>query len=509
MKKAVILLFVFLMLFQGCSKKEITQDERMAWWRDARFGMFIHWGLYAIPAGEWKGEEIPGIGEWMMKHAQIPAEEYRKLAGEFNPVKFDAARWVKIAKDAGMKYITLTSKHHDGFAMFKSEATKYNIVDATPFGRDPIKELADECHKQGMKICFYYSHVRDWNEPNGWDNEWDFPKERDHQKYLDEKVKPQLTELLTNYGEVGMIWFDTPLDITTEQAQELKDLVRKLQPECIISGRLGGGVDTDYISMGDNAIPGCTFDGDWETPATLNNTWGFKKNDHDWKSPERITTMLFDIVSKGGNYLLNVGPDAEGVIPEPSVKILESVGSWLKVNGDAIYGTQGSPYKQEFDWGNITQKPGKLFLGFFTWPEKDFYLDGLKNKVTKAYLLSDKSEVKYTQTYDEQTKHNRLKLNLPATAPDSAVSIVVLEIDGKAEVEKTIFQKEDGTIELPGAIGNAVKGDSSFTMSFDARGGGANGWTDPDVNMGWEFYVVKPGKYKVELITTETGGHSN
>lgn len=511
MKKLLVVICVFMLLFQGCAKeeKELTQDERMQWWRDARFGMFIHWGLYAIPAGVWKGEEIPGIGEWIMKRAQVPAEEYRALAKQFNPVKFDAKTWVKLAKDAGMKYIAITSKHHDGFAMYKSEASKYNIVDATPYGKDPIKELADECHKQGLKICFYYSQARDWNEPDGLDNDWDFPEERNFEKYLNEKVKPQLTELLTNYGEVGMIWFDTPLNINDKHAQELKDLVRKLQPACIISGRLGGNVKTDYSSMGDNAIPGSTVEGDWETPATLNNTWGFKKNDHHWKSPKQLTLLLFDIVSKGGNYLLNVGPDAEGVIPEPSVKILQSVGEWMKVNGEAIYGTQASPFKNEFSWGNITQKPGKLFLGFYSWPEDDFYLEGLKSKVTDAYMLSDKSAIEFSQTYDEKTEHNRLKLELPESPPDSAVSIVVLEITGTPEVETIIFQQADGTIEFPGGAGQAMKGDSSYSMTFGSRGGGADGWFDPDITLNWNFYASKPGKYKIDLVTCETGSHSS
>lgn len=511
MKKKIIfstLLFTaaIMLLTQSCTK-EITQDERMEWWREARFGMFIHWGLYAIPAGEWKGKEIPGIGEWIMKRAQIPAEEYRQLAKQFNPVKFDARQIVQLAKDAGMKYITITSKHHDGFAMFKSNASKYNIVDATPYGKDIIKELADECHKQGIKICFYYSQARDWNEPDGLDNDWDFPAERNFQKYLDEKVKPQLTEILTQYGPVGLIWFDTPMTISKEQAQELKELVRKLQPECIISGRLGGGVETDYVSTGDNAIPGAILPGDWETPATLNNTWGFKKNDNNWKSPKQLTVLLFDIVSKGGNYLLNIGPDAEGVVPEQSVKILKNVGQWMKVNGESIYGANASPYKTEFAWGNITQKPGKLYLGFYSWPQEEFYLDGLKSKVKKVYQLSDKKELEFVQTIDESTGHNRMKINLPATAPDTSVSVVVLEIDGKPEVESTIYQQADGVIELPGGAGIITKNGKPAELNFGSRGGGADNWTDTEITIDWNFYLSKPGKYSVEIITAETGSH--
>jgi arylsulfatase A-like enzyme len=239
-----------------------------------------------------------------MHNAKIPVKEYSKLTEKFNPVKFDAHAWVKMAKDAGMKYIVITAKHHDGFAMFKSEVSKYNIVDATPFGRDPIKELTDECAKQGLKIGFYYSHDKDWNEPGGSGNHWDaFQNKADRQNYYNTKVKPQLTELLTNYGPIGLIWFDAPSTISTEQAKELKNLVHKLQPDCIISGRLGGGVKTDYQSSGDHVVPAGVIHGYWEVPSTLNNTWGYKQQDNDWKKPSQIITLLFDIVNK--IYLLS------------------------------------------------------------------------------------------------------------------------------------------------------------------------------------------------------------
>lgn len=509
MKKTIIILALLIciqpVLF---AQKTINQDERMQWWRDARFGMFIHWGLYSIPAGEWKGKEYPGIGEWIMKSAKIPVKEYEQLAQQFNPVKFNAHDFVMTAKNAGMKYIAITSKHHDGFAMFKSTASKYNIVDATPYGKDVIKELAEECQKQGLKMCFYYSQSRDWHEPNGLDNDWDFPNERDFQKYLDEKVKPQLTELLTQYGPVGMIWFDTPMTISKEQAQELKDLVRKLQPETIISGRLGGGVETDYMSTGDNTIPSTINRNDWEVPATLNNTWGFKKNDHAWKSPEALTRMLFDITSKGGNYLLNVGPTSEGLIPEESVEILAKVGDWMKINKECIYGTQASPFEMEFKWGNITQKPGKLYLGVFDWPTSDFYLEGLKNKVKKVYLLADKQQkaLSFKESYNQETDHHRLKIDLPKQAPDKVISVVVLEIDGPASVETSICQQADQSILLPGISGIAKKDGQSARLKFTARGGGAD-WRDTAVSLSWKFKVEKPGTYQVDLVTTETGGH--
>jgi alpha-L-fucosidase len=509
MKKLIILLIILIgiqpVLF---AQKTISQDERMQWWRDARFGMFIHWGLYCIPAGEWNGKEYPQIGEWIMKNAKIPVAQYHELAKQFNPVKFYARDFVATAKNAGMKYITITSKHHDGFAMFKSNASKYNIVDATPYGKDVIKALSEECQKQGLKMCFYYSQSRDWNEPNGLDNDWDFPKERDFQKYLDEKVKPQLTELLTQYGPIGMIWFDTPMTISKEQAQQLKELVRKLQPSTIISGRLGGGVETDYMSTGDNVIPSTVVPGDWEVPATLNNTWGFKKNDHEWKSPQVLTRLLFDIAAKGGNYLLNVGPTSEGLIPKESVDILGKVGEWMKINSECIFRTQASPFKFEFKWGSITQKSGKLFLGIFNWPTTDFYLEGLTNKVKKAYLLADKNQKSLTfkETYDKKTDHHRLKIELPKEAPDKIVSVVVLEIEGAALVETSICQQADRSILLQGISGVASKDNKPAELKFTARGGGSD-WRDAAVSLTWNFKVEKAGTYLIDLVTTETGSH--
>ncbi len=236
------------------SSEEAAREKRLQWWRDARFGMFIHWGLYAVPAGEWKGKQIPGIGEWIMNRARIPVDEYEQLATQFNPVNFNAEEWVRVAKDAGMKYITITAKHHDGFAMFGSKASRYNIVDATPFHRDPLKELAAACQKAGIKLCFYYSQTQDWHEPDADGNTWDFPDEskKDFAKYLKEKAIPQVRELLTNYGPIGMIWFDTPRKITKEQSEELAALVHQLQPQCLVNGRVGHNAG-DYDSAGDNS----------------------------------------------------------------------------------------------------------------------------------------------------------------------------------------------------------------------------------------------------------------
>src|SRR5712691_1100332 len=289
-----------------------AKEKRLAWFREANYGLFIHWGLYAIPAGEWKGRRSPGLGEWIMNRSRIPVREYARLASQFNPVKYNADEWVRLAKDAGMKYIVITSKHHDGFAMFKSKASSFNIVDATPFKRDVLKELADACARGGIRLGLYYSQSQDWHERNGAGNTWDFgaDEKKDYDQYLRGKAEPQVRELLTGYGKVALIWFDTPRMMTGDRPHRFARIVRELQPDTLIDGRLGA--EGDYTSTGDNVVPPDVSGEAWEVPATINHTWGYRTDDTDWKSPGQIAFKLVDIVSKGGNYLLNVGPTAEG-----------------------------------------------------------------------------------------------------------------------------------------------------------------------------------------------------
>ena len=427
-----------------------AREKRLEWFREAKYGLFIHWGLYAIPAGEWKGKRIPGIGEWIMNRAKIPVAEYEQLARQWNPVKFDPEAWVQLAKDAGMKYIVITSKHHDGFALYDSKVSRWDVVDATPFKRDILKELAAACQRNGMPLGFYYSQAQDWHEPGGAGNDWDFGpdlgpdgKERKpYDQYLRDKAEPQVRELLTGYGPVALIWFDTPRMMTAERAQRFTDLVRSLQPKTLIDGRLGAA--GDYVSTGDNVIPPSARTEYWETPATINHTWGYRKDDPDWKSPGEITFKLVDIVSKGGNYLLNVGPMADGVIPPASQDALRAVGRWLKVNGEAVYGAGATPWGDELgepsarggkdlrgdplflprnEW-RVTTRPGKLYFTFFQEPRVPFALPPMKNAVKRAYQLAD------GQPVELKVESGRTQLLIARPILDLMATVVVVEIEG-------------------------------------------------------------------------------
>ena len=420
------------------------KQARLEWFREAKYGLFIHWGLYAIPAGEWKGQRVPGIGEWIMNRAKVPVKEYEQLAGQFNPVKFNADQWVQLAKDAGMKYIVITSKHHDGFALFDSKVSRYDVVDATPFRRNVLKELADACARQGMRLGFYYSQAQDWHEPNGAGNTWDFgpDEKKDFDQYLRDKAEPQVRELLTGYGPVALVWFDTPRMMTGERSQRFVDIVRSLQPNTLIDGRLGAA--GDYVTTGDNVIPSEARREAWEVPATINHTWGYRKDDQDWKSPGTIIFKLVDIVSKGGNYLLNVGPMADGTIPQASQDSLRAVGRWLKLNGEAIYGAGATPFGDELgelsskgakdvrgnplflvntEW-RVTTKPGKLYFTFFSEPRAPFPIPSMKNTVKRAYRLADGAPVEI------RTEGGRTFLIIERPILDPTATVVVVEIDG-------------------------------------------------------------------------------
>ena len=502
-------------LLQNQRSVDESKEKKLQWFREARFGMMIHWGLYSVPAGEWKGRPIEGLGEWIMNHAKIPVAEYEQLAKQFDPEKFDAEEIVRLAKNAGMKYIVITAKHHDGFAMYHSTVSEYNIFDATPFKRDPMKELAVAAQKAGIKLCFYYSQTQDWHEPDAVGNDWDFPddKKKDFDKYLKEKVEPQVKELLTNYGPIGLIWFDTPRNITKEQSQELVNLVHRLQPDCLVSGRVGHGLG-DYDSAGDNQISVGQVKRIWETPVTMNDTWGFKKDDVNWKPTSVLIKQLVMVGSRGGNYLLNVGPTSEGVIPQPSVERLTQVGEWLKANSEAVYGADPSPIAYDLPWGIITTKPGKVYLHVFNWPQKHLTLYGLKSDVENAYFLANKKKVKLSQSNDSSADHYALMLQLPTEAPDKNDSVIVLDVKGTTEFDTSLMQQPDASVTLPAFLSNVHKAPGDQGLRFDGRGV-TERWTNKDEWVDWNYKISKPGTFDVLVLTSEQkygkdweGGHS-
>jgi len=470
--------------------------------------MFIHWGVYAVPAGTYKGKEIGGIGEWIMNRGKIPVADYKAFAKDFNPVKYNPEEWVKLAKAAGMKYIVITSKHHDGFALFDSKATDWDIVDATPYGKDLLRPLVDACKKNGMRIGFYYSQAQDWNHPGGAKSGykegegWDEPHKGDFDAYLKTIAVPQVKEILSGY-DIDVLWWDTPTWMNTQRAEQFLPLL-KLRPGIITNNRLGGGFRGDTETP-EQHIPATGFkDRDWETCMTMNGTWGFKSYDHNWKSTETLIRNLVDIVSKGGNYLLNVGPTAEGLIPEPSIERLKAVGDWMKVNGEAVYGTSASPFKR-LPWGRCTKKEagGKttLYLHVFDWPaDGKLVVHGLQNKAEKAYLLADAER----KALAAEASPRGLVISVPAAAPNAISSTVVVEIPGAPSVEAVpAMQGKDGSLR--------VNGTDVQTHGVTLKSGQGKGsdeithWTDPADWVSWDIFIDKPGKFTVQAELASQG----
>ncbi|MHB8054424.1 MAG: alpha-L-fucosidase [Candidatus Aminicenantales bacterium] len=445
---SIILILAFAAIFLGSAMAAETpaeKDARMQWWRDARFGLVIHFGLYAIPAGEWRGKT--DYGEWIRDSARIPVETYEEFVGKFNPSRFNADAWVRAAKDAGMKYIVITSKHHDGFGLFDSKQTEFDIM-STPFGRDLLKELSTACQRHNIWLCFYYS-IMDWDNPDYLPRRSWEPKLRrsgrmmgDYDKYVD-YMKAQLRELLTNYGRLGVLWFDGEWEDTWNEKRgwDLYNFVRSLQPSIIINNRVGAsrsgeeGFSRNRTSAGDFAtpeqeIPAAGNSGvDWESCMTMNDHWGYNKADQNWKSAEDLIRKLVDCASKGGNFLLNVGPTAEGVFPNASLERLAEIGRWMKVNGESIYGTEAGPYT-DLSWGRSTQnKAGKaprVYLHVFDWPANGrLIIPHSELEPGAAYLLAAGNT-----RLEFERRGKAIEIRVPDRAPDAVDSVVVLETGG-------------------------------------------------------------------------------
>ncbi len=388
-----------------------ARDARMAWWKEARFGMFIHWGAYAIPAGFYHDEPIKGIGEWIMHTANVPIPEYEAFVRQFNPTSFEARSWVKTAKAAGMKYLVITTKHHDGFCLWDSKVTEYDIMGTSPFHRDVLQELADACKAEGVRLCFYHS-IMDWHQPDA--KSVNYPHQTtenpDWARYRETYLKPQLVELITKY-DPAVLWFDGEWipEWTEEQGRDLYNYLRNIKPDLIINNRVGKGRDgmqgmsTYAHAAGDFGTPeqeilASSSALPWETCMTMNDTWGFRKDDTNWKSSETLVHQLIDATAKGGNYLLNVGPTAEGIIPEASVTRLQEMGKWMDLNGECIYGVVSIPeYKEGEDIRYTQSADGKVLYAIaLHQPATVFELNNVSpDKVARIELLGAKGKVKW------------------------------------------------------------------------------------------------------------------
>jgi len=520
--------------------QSIQRDARMGWWRDAKFGMFIHWGASSHLGGIWQDKKISNYSEWIMAYAQIPEDVYIEEASKkFNPETVDFSEWVSIAKNAGMKYLVITSKHHDGFCMFDSEFTDYDIMETSPLKRDVFRELSEECQKQGIVFCSYYSII-DWHHPSqelnldeveeelNWqqsdDNEegvyglsfdeafgvygMNKIKEEDKDGYID-YMKNQCRELIENYNP-AVLWFDGDWADwwTARNGRDLADYLMELKPDLIINNRVGEG--PTVIGSGDYAtpeqeIPRRARGHDWETCMTMNKSFGYKSWDNQWKTPKALLLNLVNVVSKGGNYLLNVGPDGEGNIPQASVDSLEFIGEWMKVNSESVYGTKRGPI-EELVWGRCARKTlqdGKERLYFYVmfWPDNGrLLIPGLTRKPVKSWLAGDTGNELSTEL-----TNNGLSVSVPTNPPDSTVTVIAMdfseELPETIRGSSTVEQNADGTIVLNAFAANLHINDE-LAVLFEADEPIIGDWYSVEDWVDWEFDVSRTGKYEVEMVYT-------
>ena len=480
---------------------QITDEERMEWWTEARFGMFIHWGIYSVPAGFYKGVAQTNSAEWIMNKGKIPLCEYQKFADLFNPTQFDPKTFVGLAKEAGMKYMVITSKHHDGFSMFDSDSNPFNVVDATPFKRDVLKELADECAKQGIKFGFYYSQAQDWSHPGGMGNNWDKKMQRvSTDVYVREKALPEVRQLLTEYGKIAIFWWDTPRKMSKEVIDSLYHITTDLQPAIITNDRLGDNYPGDHKTF-ERHLPKQKPEAHyWEICQPISGSWGYRSDDQNFKSVSTLLRNLADASSMGGNYLLNVSPTSLGTLAPTAVENLKAVGAWMDVNSESIYGTQASPCGKP-DWGYITMKTEdkkvKLYLHVFDWPVDGKLLIPLRNKAQKAYLLAEKS-----RTFKTKTNKEGMLVSLSGEAPDAINSVAVLELAEAPDAipPKPFGQNEKGVVAFfteRAQFQNLQGPGARYNSSKDCIGH----WTSETAVVYWTFAIEKPAVFKLTALT--------
>ena len=505
-------------------------DEKIKWFENARLGMFIHWGLYSATEGIYNGKETQGIVERIQAREEIPISEYEKFTENLSADNFNAEEIAQLAKDAGMKYMVFTAKHHEGFAMYDTDWGDYSITKRCGAKIDPVKEITSAARSKGIVPCLYYSQALDFHEENAMGNTWDFETsedERDFKSYIDGKSKYQIKELLTNYGDIGMMWFDVPRGITEEIADDLYSFVKGIKPSCLINGRLtfeGKGQYHDYICMGDNETPSGKQKFCAETCATTNDSWGYKRNDKNYKTPETIIKLLCSLVSKGVNLLLNIGPKPDGSVPEECITILKELSRWMKINSEAVYETKASPFDADFSFGWASQKGNCLYL-YLDKPLESINIFGLENRILSAETMTGES-IKFSE------HDGNITFDLKNIEFDSAVTVLKIELDGEPKVKSKLFQQEDGNIVLPGykAVVSEIEVNELDTgkVAFSSKVGEAQavtsgmkvnlngnvvGWRSEKNCVGWEFEVNCPGEYEVVLYTITSkyqpwkGGH--
>lgn len=467
------------------------------------YAMFIHWGLYSQLGNKVDGETYYGIGEWIMNQrmAGIPIAEYKKLANNFNPADFDARAIAKLARDAGMKYIVITAKHHDGFAMYESQACDFNIVAATPWGKDPMKDLAAACREQGLGFGFYYSHNQDWTFPGGGGGpQVDASgKPATFDDYFEKKCLPQVREITTQYGPIEIVWFDTPGKMPKHYVEKLVEVVHKNQPGALVSGRAGHELG-DYQTLGDMEVPIVNVDGLWESVDTTNDSWAYAWYDENWKSPKQILERLVACVARGGTYMLNIGPRGDGSVSARCATALRHAGDWIARYPQVIYDVQGSPWKHSMPWGDVTQKDNVLFLTVFEWPASgELYLPNIEQDVREARLLlgSDSTELLC------QRRGKHVVVQVPAKAPESLVSVIKLTFSEKPTVDPVLTLDPEAMTELAvefADVNGVKKSEKRWMEKFGEWKRIVHGHDfGADADLSWEVDVLVPGEYQVSL----------
>jgi alpha-L-fucosidase len=514
------------MLIWGISGPTFAQDMEKMWGEsvvklraenaergqlldEGNYAMFIHWGLYSQLANKVDGKTYYGIGEWIMnpRMAGIPVEEYQRLAGTFNPQKFDAKAIAQLAKDAGMKYIVITSKHHDGFAMYHSKACDFNIVDATPWKKDPMKELAAACREAGLGFGFYYSHNQDWTFPGGGNG----PKTDADGKpatfddYFVKKCLPQVKEITSEYGPIEIVWFDTPGRMPKKYVEQLVEVVRKNQPHALVSGRAGHGLG-DYQTLGDMEVPRRNIEGMWESVDTTNDSWAYAWYDQYWKSPREILHRLIACVGRGGTYMLNIGPRGDGTVPQRAARSLRAAGEWIHRYPQVVYAADASPWQHALPWGDVTTKGNKLFLAVFDWPTSgELFLPGLQTPIASARLLNgDEAEA-----IGHETSGGWTVLQLPPRAPEKLVSVIELECASEPKADPVWGIDPNIGVEILtefATVTGAKQAEKRWMEKFGEWKSvvRVHHW-QPNGKATWEVNVLEPGDYCVHLTYSGEG----